>query len=123
MNAYQGHFGHEPHYDGYGEFGWGGGGGLYEVLLPAGALVPNHAGRGPRGYTRADERIEEEINDRLTWHPDLDASGIDVRVQHGEVTLAGTVDSRFTKRLARDIADSVDGVRDVHNRLAIQQGA
>jgi len=118
-DAYQGRFGHDPQYGGFSEYGWGGGGADYEVLFPAGALVTNHRGKGPRGYTRSDERIEEEINDRLTWHPDIDASDVDVRVQHGEVTLAGTVDSRFMKRLVRDVADSVDGVKDVHNTLEI----
>lgn len=118
-DAYQGQFGHDPQYGGFGEYGWGGGGAEYEVLYPAGALVPNHRGKGPRGYTRSDERIEEEINDRLTWHPDIDASEVDVRVRHGVVTFEGTVDSRFVKRLVTDVADDVDGVKKVHNKLRI----
>ena len=117
--AHQGTLGHAPQDVGPGQYGWGGDGGLYEVLLPAGALLPNHAGRGPRGYTRADERIVEEINDRLTWHPDIDASRIDVSVRHGVATLAGTVDSRIDKHLARDIAEGVDGVKVVRNKLRI----
>ena len=34
-------------------------------------------GRGPKGYRRSDERIKEEISDRLMTHPDIDASDID----------------------------------------------
>jgi osmotically-inducible protein OsmY len=42
---------------------------------------------------------------------------MDVRVESGEVTLEGTVDDRWEKRLAEDVAEAVPGVRDVHNRL------
>ena len=28
-------------------------------------------GRGPRGYKRSDERLTEEINEKLTQHPDI----------------------------------------------------
>ena len=76
-----------------------------------------HAGRGPKNYQRSDERIREEINDRLTDHPDIDATEIEVKVQAGEVTLTGTVEDRHAKRLAEDIADGVAGVRDVNNQL------
>jgi osmotically-inducible protein OsmY len=39
-----------------------------------------YAGRGPRGYRRSDERIREDINDRLTddWY--IDASDVEVIV-------------------------------------------
>jgi osmotically-inducible protein OsmY len=37
--------------------------------------------------------------------------------------LTGVVDERRAKRLAEDIAASVSGVRDVHNRLRVQEAA
>jgi osmotically-inducible protein OsmY len=77
-------------------------------------------GRGPKNYRRSDERIREEINDRMTESEWLDASDIEVFVQAGEVTLSGTVDSRYAKRLAEDIADSVSGVGNVQNNLRVQ---
>lgn len=79
-------------------------------------------GRGPRGYRRSDERIRDDINDRLTEHDEIDASDIEVGVQNGEVTLTGMVDSRRTKRLAEVIAESVTGVTNVENRLRVQRG-
>jgi osmotically-inducible protein OsmY len=82
-----------------------------------------HAGKGPKGWKRSDERIAEEVNQRLTDHPYVDPSGIEVAVQDGEVTLTGVVDERRAKRLAEDIAASVSGVRDVHNRLRLQEAA
>lgn len=75
------------------------------------------------GYRRPDTRIADDICDRLTRHGWIDATDIEVRVENGEVTLEGTVDSRRAKRLAEDVADSVSGVQDVHNRLRIAQGA
>jgi len=83
----------------------------------------NHRGRGPRNYRRSDERISEDINDRLTEHPYLDASDIEVIVDGGEVTLNGSVESRQAKRLTEDIAESVAGVTNVENRLRVTQGA
>jgi hypothetical protein len=79
-----------------------------------------HRGRGPRGYVRSDARISEDVNDRLTDDPLIDASDIDVIVERGEVTLSGTVMSRPAKRHAEDIAESVSGVRHVQNNLRIQ---
>lgn len=78
-------------------------------------------GRGPRNYKRSDERIKEDINDRLTDHYYLDASDIEVDVNNGEVVLTGTVDSRYAKRQAEDIAENVSGVTNVENRLRIRQ--
>jgi len=77
----------------------------------------NFRGRGPKGYRRSDERIREDVNDRLTDHAYLDASDIDVNVKEGEVTLSGKVFDRTDKRLAEDVAESVTGVKNVQNNL------
>ena len=53
-----------------------------------------HRGRGPKGYTRSDDRIREDVNDRLSDDPFIDASEVEVSVSSCEVTLSGTVDSR-----------------------------
>ena len=82
-----------------------------------------HTGRGPRGYQRSDERIREEINERLTAHGLIDATDIECRVVNGEVTLTGFVDSRAAKRAARDLAEDTYGVRDLHNELRIRSHA
>ena len=76
-------------------------------------------GRGPKGYVRSDERILEDVNERLEEHGDLDPSDIAVSVSRGEITLEGSVTDRWSKRLAEDLAHSVSGVRDVQNRLGI----
>ena len=81
-----------------------------------------HTGRGPKGYKRSDERIYDDVCQRLMQSGSLDASDIEVKVDSGEVALNGSVDSRGSKRLAEDIVDSVPGVQDVHNRLRIRTG-
>jgi len=80
-----------------------------------------HYGRGPRGYSRSDERIREDLNDRLTYDWRVDATDIEAKVSNGEVTLNGAVDSRQAKRCAEDIADSVSGVRHVQNNLRVRE--
>jgi osmotically-inducible protein OsmY len=88
-------------------------------------LRPGHGrffGRGPKNYRRSDERIHDEICDRLTVHPDVDASDLEVRVSGGIVTLSGTVESRHEKRIAELIADDALGVDDVNNQLKVRHG-
>jgi hypothetical protein len=80
-------------------------------------------GKGPRGYQRSDERIREEVNDRLTAHGDIDATDIECQVANGEVTLVGYVNNRREKHAAEDLANDVAGVHDVHNRLRIRTSA
>jgi hypothetical protein len=82
-----------------------------------------HSGKGPKGYSRSDDRIREDVCDRLTEDSQIDASEIDVKVSNCEVTLAGTVDSREAKRRAEDCAESISGVRNVQNNIRVQQGA
>lgn len=80
----------------------------------------DHRGRGPSDYTRSDERIREDVNDRLTHDWRIDARNVRVTVSDGEVTLDGTVDSRTAKRRAEDLADEVTGVGHVQNNLRVQ---
>lgn len=77
----------------------------------------DHRGRGPRSYTRSDDRIREDVNDWLMEDSFVDATDIEVMVVAGEVTLTGTVDSRDMKWRAENIAADVTGVKDVNNRL------
>jgi osmotically-inducible protein OsmY len=80
-----------------------------------------HSGRGPRNYVRSDSRITEDVSDRLTEHPLVDASDIDVSVSNREVTLSGAVATRDEKRRAEDIAEAVSGVTHVQNNLRVKQ--
>lgn len=98
------------------------GGGGYEQVESATWDVPGpYSGHGPKGYRRSDERIHEEVCERLTAHGGVDARQVELRVESGEVTLEGTVPDRRTKRLAEAVAESVRGVEDIHNRLRLER--
>src|SRR5688500_20355853 len=75
-----------------------------------------YQGRGPKGYRRSDDRIREDVNDRLS-EGYLDATEVEVSVSSGEVVLSGTVDSRADKRRAEAIAENVSGETNVENRI------
>lgn len=83
----------------------------------------SHRGRGPKNYSRSDERITDDINERLTHADDIDASEIEVRAEGGKVTLEGTVEHRWMKHRAEDIADSCSGVKDVDNRITVKSSS
>lgn len=80
----------------------------------------DHRGRGPKNYQRSEVRLQEDVCDRLTDDDTLDASEITVQVKDCEVTLDGSVTSRYAKRRAEDCADSVSGVQHVQNNLRVQ---
>jgi osmotically-inducible protein OsmY len=121
--------GYDTSYGGQGQYGsgyrgyeegqrYGGQMGTYSGGASRGG---RYSGVGPEGYQRSDERIQEEVNEYLMWHGDIDASKMRVKVEKGEVTLEGTVSDRWQKQMASDAAHEVRGVKDVHNRLRIQQ--
>jgi hypothetical protein len=79
-----------------------------------------YTGCGPKNYARSDDRIREDVSDRLEQHGEIDATEIEVRVENGEVTLEGTVEDRNMKRLAEDAVEDCPGVKQVHNRIRVQ---
>lgn len=109
-----------------GRYGYGGGmqRGMYGGGSQSAYGAGQHRGRGPRGYQRSDDRIREDVCERLTDDPQIDASNLEVTVKSGEVTLSGTVNSREDKRRAAECAEDISGVKDVHNtlRVSAEQG-
>lgn len=95
--------------------------GRSDYLQPGAA--GGYAGIGPRSYRRSDERINEDLCERLTHDHDVDASDIEVKVAEGIVTLSGSVRDRWMKHRAEDIADGCNGVHSVENRIRVQPSA
>src|SRR6267154_2788572 len=79
-----------------------------------------YRGRGPRGYVRSPARIYEDLCDRLTDNPFVDASDIEVTLSGAEAILSGTVPNAIALRQAQAIAEEVAGVSYVHNRLQVR---
>jgi hypothetical protein len=111
-----------PGYSGFGgSAGYSGNG--------VGGISGGYAGAGypglswtPPPETRHDDRIHDDVCDRLSLSEEVDATGIEVEVQAGSVTLTGNVENRHMKQLAGDIAEAVPGVSSVHNRLHVEHG-
>jgi osmotically-inducible protein OsmY len=80
-----------------------------------------HKGKGPKDYHRSEDRIREDVCDRLSDDDRVDASDIQVQVQNDEVILSGTVNSREEKRRAEDIVEFISGVHNVENRIRVQK--
>ena len=104
---------------GYGRYGGYRGNSGFANLEADEEYRPSYRGRGPKGYKRSDERIREDVCERLWYDHDVDASDIEVNVNEATVVLSGSVHDRYAKRRAEDIAESVSGVRDVQNQIRI----
>lgn len=78
--------------------------------------------RGPKGYTRSDERIFDDVCERIA-RSGVDADDVEVKVEKREVTLTGTVRSRAEKWRLEEVAEDVFGVEDVHNHLRVRRVA
>ncbi|MFL6605295.1 MAG: BON domain-containing protein [Steroidobacteraceae bacterium] len=74
---------------------------------------------GPKGYKRSDERLQEDISERLMQAYDIDSSDVTVQVQGARVVLEGTVPDRYMKHAIEDLADAAPGVEDVENRIRV----
>jgi hypothetical protein len=82
---------------------------------------PRRYRTGPKGYTRSDERIREDISERLMLADSIDSSEVTVSVKDGRVTLEGTVPTRSMKHAIEDLADYTAGVQDVDNRIRVER--
>ena len=88
---------------------------------PLSNAKPNHAGKGPKGYRRSDDRIKEDVSEALFQNYNVDATDIEVSVTNGCVYLRGHVDSREAKRTAELCVEGISGVEDVQNELRIEK--
>jgi hypothetical protein len=79
-----------------------------------------HRGKGPKGYTRSDDRLKEVICEKLTDDPMIDASEISVEVTSQIVKLTGTVDDRGTKYDVEELIERCGGVKDIDNQLRVR---
>ncbi|MCY1272789.1 BON domain protein [compost metagenome] len=76
---------------------------------------------GPRGYQRSDERIRDQICERLTYARGVDVSDVSVDVSNGVVSLTGTVCERGQKYYIEDLADGTYGVKEVNNDIRVRR--
>jgi osmotically-inducible protein OsmY len=78
-------------------------------------------GKGPKGYQRSDERLREDISERLMQSDEIDSSEVTITVASGKVTLEGTVPDRYMKHAIEDLVDACPGVQDIDNRVRVDR--
>lgn len=89
------------------------------VFERMGEKVGEFFGKGPKNYTRSDERVREDSCECLWRHSHIDATDVDVACRDGVVTLTGTVPDRRMKSMIEDEIKHIPGVRDVINEIRI----
>ncbi len=80
---------------------------MLEVVFPPELTLPT------------DEEIRSNVEARLLWNNQINASKIIVETDKGMVTLSGEVESYWEKILAEDIASSTNGAAGVINKLLV----
>jgi hypothetical protein len=90
--------------------------GRYPIARP---YARNPYPQGPKGYQRSDERLKEDISERLMESHYIDCSEVSVEVRGAKVVLEGTVPSRHMKHAIEDLVDACPGVQDIDNRVRV----
>lgn len=93
--------------------------GSFGNTTPYGQRSGDFAGRGPKNYSRSNERVREDICERLTADPYIDAHDLDVRCENGTVVIEGQVEERWMKHRIEDLVDSTAGVKQIDNRVTV----
>ena len=94
-------------------------GGRGGATSPLSSRPGRYARQGPKGYSRGDDRIREDVCERLYHADDVDVSDVSVEVSGGTVKLEGTVPERWMKYRIEDICDRAAGVADIENRVRL----
>ena len=81
-----------------------------------------HAGKGPRGWNQRDDRLIEQVSERLMEDRLLDARNIAVEANSGVVTLSGSVPGASDIAHAEMLARGTAGVTEVRSQLTIRPG-
>ena len=71
----------------------------------------------------ADGTLASMVESALKAEPELNDLGIDVSAVEGTIYLRGHARTRDSRRLATQVAGSVDGVKRVHNELFVTAGS
>lgn len=80
---------------------------------------PNRA--GPKGYTRSDDRIRDDICECLFHNHELHVEDVSIEVSNGTVTMEGHVPDRRMKHRIEDLVEARIGVKDIDNRIRVRR--
>jgi osmotically-inducible protein OsmY len=69
----------------------------------------------------ADHEIARRIVDMFAWNVSVPEKDVQVKVEHGFVTLTGSVDWNYQRQEARKIAGKINGVKGVADLIRLRQ--
>lgn len=69
----------------------------------------------------SDAEIAKRIADMFDWSVSIPKNKINVKVEHGWVTLSGDVGYNFQREAARDVASRISGVKGVSNLIEVKK--
>jgi osmotically-inducible protein OsmY len=94
------------------------------VAVPVYSQTGSGAGGGAQSSKQSagDDAIAKQVYDKLNADPTGYYKHVTVRADHGVVTLGGIVWSDDDLNKAKKIAASVPGVKNVVDRMTIEQG-
>ena len=68
---------------------------------------------------KSDDKIYDQIRQKLANDPDVKGAGFDVTVKNGAVTLNGAVHDEHAREKAEKLTKKVKGVTSVTNQLKV----
>lgn len=71
----------------------------------------------------SDPEIAQRVLDVLAWDVTVPPNRITAKVEHGWVTLAGTVDWQYERRAAEKAVQHISGIKGVINNISVQTAA
>jgi osmotically-inducible protein OsmY len=77
--------------------------------------------RFPSDAKTADPEIAARIADMFDWNVSIPKGKVDVKVEHGWVTLNGAVGYHYNREAARDLASRINGVKGVTNLIEVKK--
>ncbi|MGH8131238.1 MAG: BON domain-containing protein [Steroidobacteraceae bacterium] len=92
------------------------------ALLGVAACSATRTQRAP-GEQVDDAVVLTNVKSALVANPVTEAGEINVDVNRGVVSLNGFVDSQQEKSKAAQVAQNVDGVKEVRNNLSVKEGS
>jgi osmotically-inducible protein OsmY len=77
--------------------------------------------RFPSDAKTADPEIASRIADMFDWSVSIPKGKVNVKVEHGWVTLSGEVGYHYNRQAARDLASRISGVKGVTNLIEVKR--
>ncbi|QHL90476.1 BON domain-containing protein [Sphingomonas changnyeongensis] len=75
----------------------------------------------PSDPKTSDQEIARRVADLFDWDVMIPGKTLHVQVEHGRVTLSGTVDWEYQRRAARTAAGKINGVVGINNLIEVRK--